>query len=84
MLRQIMRPQQDNITIKIPNSYIDTDIELLVIPLDIKKQVKEDETTKAKSNKSLKGVFGHYADSSKISQETDAWSSHITDKYSPR
>ncbi len=32
-----MRPQQDNITIKIPNSYIDTDIELLVIPLDIKK-----------------------------------------------
>ena len=34
MIREVIRPQDNSITINIPNSYINREIEFIVFPLD--------------------------------------------------
>jgi hypothetical protein len=74
MIREIIRPQHTNITIEIPTSYINKEIEFILFPLD------EIPKTTFKNN-SLKGIFNNYEDSSKILLEDNAWKNHITDKF---
>ena len=76
MVREVIRPQYTNLTINVPTSYIDRDIEFIMFPLD--EQVNEDEI---KISKSLRGVFSQYANELKIEEEKDAWKQHIVDKY---
>ena len=76
MVREVIRPQHTNLTINIPTSYIDRDIEFIMFPLD--EQVNTDEI---KTSKSLRGVFNQYANKLKIEQEKDAWKQHMIDKY---
>ena len=76
MVREVIRPQYTNLTINIPTSYIDRDIEFIMFPLD--EQVSKDEI---KTSKSLRGIFNQYANKSKIEQEEDAWKQHMVDKY---
>jgi len=78
MIREVIRPQHTHLTIDIPPSYIDREVEFIMFPLDAK------ETTpmpKAKKRKSLRGVFSQYADKTKISLEDQAWQNHIMEKY---
>jgi len=77
MIREIIKPQQNQIILSIPQSYINKEIELLVFPLDINGVGKH----KIKKKKSLKGVFNKYANNSKISLENKAWQDHIVNKF---
>jgi len=36
MIREIIRPTSENYNIQIPKEYINTDVEILVLPLNIK------------------------------------------------
>ena len=76
MIREIIRPQYTHITIQIPTEYIDRDVELLLFPID-----REEHTPKKKTPKSLRGVFNHYADTSKVPLEDTAWQDAIAKKY---
>jgi len=78
MIREVIRPQHTNFNINIPISYIDREVEFIMFPLDEQETLQN---TKVKTKKSLRGVFSQYADSSKISQENDAWQNHIMDKF---
>ena len=79
MIRKVIKPQYTNLTITIPTSYIDKDIELIIFPLDEKEPIQDNRKSKIK--KSLRGVFNKYADSSKVALEDSAWQNHIIDKF---
>ena len=78
MIREVIRPQHTNFTIKIPTSYIDRDVEFIMFPLDEKETLQD---IKGKKQKSLRGVFNQYADSAKVSLEDNAWQNHILNKF---
>jgi len=79
MIREIIRPQYTNLTIKIPTEYIDRDVELIIFPID-KKEIAPNQK-KSKNQKSLRGVFNQYADKSKIPLEKNAWQNHVVEKF---
>jgi hypothetical protein len=78
MIREILRPNSNNLTISIPNEYINQEIEFIMFPLN-KLEVAED--IKQEKQKSLRGIFNQYADSSKISMEDNAWKNSIIEKF---
>ncbi len=78
MIREVIRPQYTNFSIRIPESYVGREVEFIMFPLDEKETIQN---TKGKKKKSLRGVFNKYADSSKISLENSAWQNHIIDKF---
>lgn len=78
MIREVIRPQQTSITIDIPQSYINKDVEFIMFALDEKDEilhVKQDDLA------SLGGALNKYANQSKIELESNAWEKHILDKY---
>ena len=78
MIREIIRPHQNNFTINIPNSYIDQEIEFIMFPLNEQEEIKQIE----QQDISIIGSsLNKYADSSKIDLEDKAWELHIMDKY---
>ena len=79
MIRKVIKPQDTNITITLPTSYINKEIELIMFPLDEKEAIQDNKRYKIK--KSLKGVFNKYANSSKIALEDSAWQNHILNKF---
>ena len=78
MIREVIRPQYNNITINIPNSYIDRDIEFIMFPLDKQEKIQD---IGQKPKKSLRGIFNQYANSSKISLEENAWKNHTIEEF---
>ena len=78
MIREVIKPQQNTLTINIPNSYIDREIEFIMFPLD---EQEETEESKQQNILSVGGSLNKYADSSKIDLEDKAWELHIMDKY---
>ena len=78
MLREVIRPQDNNFTINIPNSYIGREVEFIMFPLDEKEEIQE---MKKEDISILAGSLNKYADSSKINLEDKAWEMHILDKY---
>jgi hypothetical protein len=78
MIREVIKPQYTNLTINIPTSYIDREIEFIMFPLDEQEVIKNN---KQQNKKSLRGVFNQYADTSKINLEDSAWQNHIIDKF---
>ena len=75
MIREIIKPQQNQIILNIPDDYVNKEVEFIVFPLEEKKEYK------TKKKKSLKGVFNKYADISKISLEENAWQNYIVNKF---
>jgi hypothetical protein len=78
MLREVIRPQHNNITINIPNSYLNREVEFIMFPLDEKEEIKE---AKQQDISILGGSLNKYADHSKMDLENKAWELHIMDKY---
>jgi len=68
MLREIITPQSDEYMIHIPKEYINTKVEILVLPF----AYTEEEI--------MRGVFNKYADSSKVDLEDNAWKQDIKEK----
>jgi len=78
MLREVIRPQHNNFTINIPNSYLNREVEFIMFPLDEKEEIQE---VKQQDISILAGSLNKYANPSKIDSEDKAWELHIMDKY---
>ena len=69
MLREIVRSQKNELTIKIPNEYLNKELEVVILPLEQKK-------------KSLAGIFKQYANKRLIEKESDiAWEKAMNEKH---
>jgi len=79
MLREIIRPTSDSYNIHIPNEYINTDVEILVLPFSYNNEKVGKSTQKKK--KSLAGSLKEYANPALIEAEKDiAWNEVTKDK----
>ncbi|MCK5293321.1 MAG: hypothetical protein KAJ49_01620 [Arcobacteraceae bacterium] len=78
MIREVIRPQFNNFTINIPNSYIDREVEFIMFPLDEQDKVQE---VKKEDISTFGGSLNKYSDLSKINLEDNAWELHVMDKY---
>lgn len=78
MIREVLRPKNTNITIKIPASYVGKKIEFILFPID----ENETDTVSHGSRKSLRGVFNRYSNETKIDLENAAWQQHVIGKFS--
>ncbi len=74
MIREIIRPQNINLTINIPTSYINRDIEFIMFPLSEQEVILDIKQT---NKKSLRGVFNKYAKKSKVDLEDNAYQNHV-------
>jgi hypothetical protein len=69
MLREIVRTQKNELTIKIPNEYLNKELEVFILPLEPKK-------------KSLAGIFKQYANKRLIEKESEiAWEKALKKKH---
>ena len=78
MIREIIRPKESSLTIKIPQEYIGKEIEYIVFPI-------KDNKSEEKKNfdiSSLGGSLNQYADPNKMKLEESAWELHVVDKFS--
>ena len=57
MLREVIRPQHNNFTINIPNSYINREVEFIMFPLD-NEEITEIEDTPRSSKNITNSLFG--------------------------
>ncbi len=78
MIREVIRPQQTDFHITIPNEYLNREIEFIMFPLDEREIIQP---RKKSSIESLGGVFQTYADPTKKVLEDTAWEMHIQEKY---
>lgn len=77
MIREIVRPQNANIVIDIPQSYIGKEVEYIVFPIEIENEINY----KAPQKKQLRGIFNQYKDNLKVELENEAWKLKIQKKY---
>jgi hypothetical protein len=69
MLREIVRSQKNELTIRIPNEYLNKELEVVILPLEPKK-------------KSLAGIFKKYANKRLIEKESEiAWKKAMNEKH---
>ncbi len=78
MIREIIKPEDDELIIKIPQDYIGQEIEYIIFPVNEKESKKADSQ---KAKKSLRGVFSQYAENAKIPLEKSAWQNHVMEKF---
>ena len=78
MIREIVKPEDTNLTINIPEDYVGKKVEYIIFPLE---NDAKDEDNNIKSISSLKGALQQYADPSKVELEDQAWKLHIQKKY---
>jgi hypothetical protein len=79
MIREIVKPENTNLTINIPEDYVGQEIEYIVFP------ISKSSTKKVINNndiESLGGILNKYANPSKIELEDKAWELHVMDKFS--
>ena len=74
MIREIVKPNNNNLVINIPDEYIGQEVEYIVFPLQ--KNIKEDIDID-----SIGGILNKYADPSKIELEDKAWELHVMEKF---
>jgi len=75
MIREIIKPKNSTLTIKIPQEYVGKEIEYIIFP--VKSNSAPDSGISA-----IGGSLHKYADSSKIELEDDAWKLHVVEKFS--
>lgn len=78
MIREVIRPVQNDYHIYIPTEYLNKDVEFIMFPLDEQESVIKIEISKEES---LRGVFNAYADATKINLEDNAWQHSVINKF---
>ena len=69
MLREIVRTKNNELTIRIPDDYLNKELEIFILPSRPKK-------------KSLAGIFKQYANKQLIEKESDiAWAKAFNEKH---
>ena len=77
MIREIVKPKDNTLIIKIPQEYIGKEIEYIIFPLKNNKNIE-----KITDISSLGGSLHKYANPDKRKLEDKAWDLHIMDKFS--
>lgn len=77
MLREVIRPQHNNFTINIPNSYINREVEFIMFPLDNEEITKIEDIPKLSKN-ITNSLFGVLKDSN-INQND--YKDYLENKY---
>ena len=77
MIRKIIRPKKDSLTIKIPREYIGKKIEYIIFPIENHDENKGNEF----NIDTLGGSLRKYADQHKRDLEEKAWEFHVKDKF---
>lgn len=80
MVREIIKPTENNINIQIPDEYINKKLEFIIFPIEEDEKIRDKSSTQ-NDIESLGGVFSKYADPSKRDLEDKAWEMHVMDKY---
>ena len=78
MIREIVKPKDNNLVINIPDEYIGQEIEYIVFPVhtaNIKEKVTD------KDIDSVAGSLHKYANPSKMESEDKAWEMHVMEKF---
>ncbi len=70
MIREIIRPKDSNLTIKIPQEYIGKEIEYIIFPIKDNNKIEEKKNFDISS---LGGSLNQYADPNKMKLEESAW-----------
>ena len=70
MIREIIRPKDSNLTIKIPQEYIGKEIEYIVFPIKDNNKIEEKKNFDISS---LGGSLNQYANPNKMKLEESAW-----------
>lgn len=78
MIREVIRPTQNDFHIYIPTEYLNKDVEFIMFPLGEQENVIKIETSKEES---LRGVFSLYADDTKLDLEDNAWQLSVINKF---
>ena len=78
MIREIVKPKNNNLIINIPNEYIGKEIEYIVFPLH---ENSKNEQNIEMDIDSIGGILNKYADPSKRELEDKAWELHVLDKF---
>lgn len=78
MIREVIRPVQNDFHIYIPTEYLNKDVEFIMFPLDEQENVTKIETSK---DESLRGVFNVYTDDTKLDLEDNAWQLSVINKF---
>ncbi|NOQ32405.1 MAG: hypothetical protein GQ570_14950 [Helicobacteraceae bacterium] len=78
MIREVIRPIQNDFHIYIPTEYLNKDVEFIMFPLDEQEHIQEVEIPKEKS---LRGVFNSYSDDIKVALEDNAWQLNVMKKF---
>ena len=79
MIREIVRPRNNNLTIQIPDEYIGQEVEYIIFPI---RHPRHNKTNTKIDLDSVGGSLHHYADPDKIKLEESAWQQHVMDKFS--
>ncbi len=78
MIREVIRPIQNDFHIYIPTEYLNKDVEFIMFPLEEQDNVQKIETPKKSS---LRGVFSSYSDDTKVSLEDKVWQYNVMKKF---
>ena len=78
MIREVIRPIQNDFHIYIPTEYLNKDVEFIMFPLEEQDNVQKIETPKKSS---LRGVFSSYSDDTKVSLEDKVWQYNVMNKF---
>jgi len=78
MIREVIRPIQNDFHIYIPTEYLNKDVEFIMFLLDEQEHVQKVEILKQKS---LRGIFNKYADDAKVTMEDNAWQLSVINKF---
>jgi len=78
MIREVIRPIQNDFHIYIPTEYLNKDVEFIMFPIDEQEHVQKVEAVKEKS---LRGVFNSYSNDTKVALEDSAWQLNVMNKF---
>ncbi len=81
MIREIVRPKDNKLTINLPQEYVGEEIEYIIFPIK-KHKPEKDVKEKNMDIGSLGGSLKQYANAQKAELENKAWELHVMDKYS--
>ena len=79
MIREIIKPTDNKLTIDLPEEYIGKEIEYIIFPVKNHDEKREE---KHFNISALGGSLKQYADPQKTGLENKAWELHVMEKYS--
>ena len=78
MIREIIRPQQNQIILNIPDDYINKEVEFIIFPLEEKNIIQNKNTSNSKKSNLTSSLFGALKN---IQLKESDYKKYLEDKY---